>query len=135
MFHQYCKEIGLLGTGEEAKLPGWLLPHFASTVRELTAYSESLGDGSSIDVSNMPLTVAIWARDGIVHKETDRKPNWDESVRMPNSMDWLVHNRTNLGPNGWEKLVGDNVKCLSMPGNHFTMMRAPLVSPSNLVNS
>jgi iterative type I PKS product template protein len=135
MFHQYCKEIGLLGTGEEAKLPGWLLPHFASTVRELTAYSESLGDGSSIDVSNMPLTVAIWARDGIVHKETDRKPNWDESVRMPNSMDWLVHNRTNLGPNGWEKLVGDNVKCLSMPGNHFTMMRAPLVSPSNPVNS
>jgi iterative type I PKS product template protein len=128
MFHQYCKEIGLLGTDNTEKLPNWLLPHFAATVRELTAYSEGLGDGSGIDVSNMPPTVLIWARDGIVHKETDKRPDWDENVRMPNSMDWLVHNRTNLGSNNWEKLVGNNVTCLSMPGNHFTMMRAPLVS-------
>jgi iterative type I PKS product template protein len=128
MFHQYCKDIGLLGTDSTIKLPDWLLPHFASTVRELTNYSESLGDASQIDVSQMPPTVCIWARDGIVHKETDKKPDWDPSVRMPNSMDWLVNNRSNLGPCGWEKLVGNNVKCLSMPGNHFTMMRAPLVS-------
>lgn len=133
MFHQYCKEIGLLGTDSTIKLPEWLLPHFASTVRELTKYSESLGDASQIDVSNMPPTVCIWARDGIVHKETDKKPDWDPSVRMPNSMHWLVNNRTNLGPCGWEKLIGNNVTCLSMPGNHFTMMRAPLVSFSSLL--
>jgi thioesterase domain-containing protein/acyl carrier protein len=135
MFHQYCKEIGLLGTDSTIKLPEWLLPHFASTVRELTAYSESLGDASQIDVTNMPPTVCIWARDGIVHKETDKKPDWDPSVRMPNSMHWLVNNRSNLGPCGWEKLVGNNVKCLSMPGNHFTMMRAPLVSSFPYISS
>jgi iterative type I PKS product template protein len=136
MFHQYCKEIGLLGTDSTIKLPEWLLPHFAATVRELTNYSESLGDASHIEVNQMPPTVCIWARDGIVHKETDKKPDWDPSVRMPNSMHWLVNNRSNLGPCGWEKLVGNNVKCLSMPGNHFTMMRAPLVSsfPSPIIS-
>jgi len=127
MFHQYCKEIGLLGTDHTIKLPEWLLPHFASTVRELTKYSDSLGDASQIDVSKMPPTVCIWARDGLVHKETDKKPDWDPSVRMPNSMHWLVNDRTDLGTCGWEKLVGNNIKFLSVPGNHFTMMRPPLV--------
>lgn len=128
-FHRFCESIGLLGKSG-SKIPSWLLPHFASAVRELTSYSESL-DGviDSIDTSKMPVTTAIWARDGIVARESDPKPEWDPSVRMPNSMEWLVENRTHrLGTNGWEKLVGKNIKCVSTAGNHFTMMRAPIVS-------
>ncbi|EKD13976.1 polyketide synthase [Drepanopeziza brunnea f. sp. 'multigermtubi' MB_m1] len=127
-FHRYCDKIGLLGK-PGAKIPSWLLPHFASAVRELTNYSDSLGDANDIDVSKMPPTTAIWARDGIVHLETDPKPEWDPAVPMPNSMDWLTHNRTDLGPNGWEKLVGaENIECQSTAGNHFTMMRQPVTA-------
>lgn len=43
MFHEFCNRIGLLGD-EKTKVPGWLLPHFRSTVRELTTYSEILDD-------------------------------------------------------------------------------------------
>ncbi|KUJ15366.1 ketoacyl-synt-domain-containing protein [Mollisia scopiformis] len=127
-FHRYCDRIGLLGK-PGAKIPEWLLPHFASAVRELTNYSDSLGEADNIDVSKMPKTTAIWARDGIVHKETDPKPDWDPKMKMPNSMYWLTNNRTDLGSNGWEKLVGGkNIKCMSTSGNHFTMMRQPITT-------
>lgn len=126
-FHQYCAKIGLLGDGGLESLPKWLLPHFFSTVRELTAYSDHLGSLPCINTTNMPQTITIWARDGIVHNEDDLKPEWDPKVRMPNSMDWLTHDRKDLGHNGWEKLVGEgNVKCMSTSGNHFTMMRDPI---------
>jgi len=129
-FHRFCDSIGLLGKGDPAKTPKWLLPHFAASVRELTAYSESLDEQlDSIDVSKMPETTAIWAQDGIVRDGDKRKPEWDPNERMPNSMHWLVHDRTDLGTNGWERLLGEkNMKCVSTAGNHFTMMRDPIVS-------
>jgi hypothetical protein len=116
-----------LGDGK-TKPPDWLLPHFRSTVRELTAYSDLL-ESRPINTINMPRTTLIWAREGVVKNPGDPKPAWDERVRMPNSMEWLINNRYNLGENGWEKLVGKgNTRCVSMDGNHFTMMREPLVS-------
>lgn len=126
VFHQYCKRIGLLGEG--VKTPDWLLPHFAATVRELTRYSESLAELPEIDTKNMPPTTVIWARDGLVPKN-DPGPEWDPSVPMPNSMFWLSYDRTDFGHNGWEDLVGvGNVRCMSMPGNHFSMIRDPLAT-------
>ncbi|KAL3418618.1 Conidial yellow pigment biosynthesis polyketide synthase 2 [Phlyctema vagabunda] len=126
VFHRYCDSIGLLGTGDPAKTPKWLLPHFASAVRELTKYSVSL---DSINVSQhkgMPKTIAIWARDGIVRSDGPQ-PVWDPEVPMPNSMYWLSNDRHDLGPNGWENLVGaKNISCASTIGNHFTMMRDPI---------
>jgi iterative type I PKS product template protein len=129
-FHRFCDSIGLLGKGDKSKIPSWLLPHFASSVRELTSYSETLDNiVDEIDVTKMPTTTAIWARDGIVKNVTDPKPEWDPRERMPNSMHWLVNNRKDLGSNGWERLVGKhNIKCTSTTGNHFTMMREPIVS-------
>ncbi|KAK2629894.1 hypothetical protein QTJ16_000714 [Diplocarpon rosae] len=125
-FHRYCDRIGLLGK-PGAKIPEWLLPHFASAVRELTNYSDSLGDAKGIDVSKMPPTTAIWARDGIVHLDSDPKPDWDPAVPMPNSMEWLTCDRANLGPNGWDQLLGaGNIECASTAGNHFSMMREPV---------
>ncbi|TVY82326.1 Conidial yellow pigment biosynthesis polyketide synthase [Lachnellula suecica] len=134
-FHRFCDSIGLLGNGDSSKIPSWLLPHFAAAVRELTAYSVSLNSMiDSIDTSKMPATTAIWARDGIVARESDPKPEWDPSVPMPNSMQWLVENRTHrLGTNGWERLVGQNIKCVSTKGNHFTMMRAPITQELSLL--
>ncbi|KAH8689371.1 putative polyketide synthase [Talaromyces proteolyticus] len=127
VFHNFCNEIGLLGDGK-TKPPEWLLPHFRATVRELTAYSEIL-ETTSLNTEGMPPTTLIWARDGVVKGIDDPKPVWEEGVRMPNSMEWLVNNRKNLGSNGWDKLVGKtNTRCVSMEGNHFTMMRDPLAA-------
>jgi thioesterase domain-containing protein len=129
-FHRFCAAIGLLGTGDESKIPKWLLPHFASAVRELTNYSDVLSlEVDDIDLADMPQTTAIWARDGIVTDENRHLLEWDASGRMPNSMYWLSNDRTDLGSNGWEKLVGGkNVRCVSTEGNHFSMMRDPIVS-------
>jgi thioesterase domain-containing protein len=126
-FHAFCGKIGLLGREGGKDLPKWLLPHFAASVRELTSYSELLGQ-VQIDVKDMPETTTIWAQKGIV-QDTGPKPDWDSNLRMPNSMKWLCENRKDLGHNGWDALVGpDKVKCVSVRGNHFTMMREPLVS-------
>jgi naphtho-gamma-pyrone polyketide synthase len=125
-FHRFCAKIGLLSS--EANIPGWLLPHFAATVRELTKYSAELEKLSLPNhlIAKMPKTVAIWAVDGVI-KGQNETPEWEG--RMPNSMQWLVEDRSDLGPNGWESLVGDeNVTCLNVEGNHFTMMREPIVS-------
>jgi iterative type I PKS product template protein len=131
-FHRFCDAIGLLGK-PGAKIPSWLLPHFASAVRELTAYSDGLGNAEGIDYSKMPSTIAIWARDGIVTEANKHKLVWDMTERMPNSMYWLSNDRKDLGHNGWEKLVGaGNVSCMETSGNHFTMMRAPIVSPPGI---
>jgi hypothetical protein len=46
-------------------------------------------------------------------------------------MNWLLNNRTDFGYNGWDKLLGaENCTCVSIEGNHFTMMREPIVSNS-----
>lgn len=133
-FHRFCNKIGLLGDGKN-KIPDWLLPHFRSTVRELTNYSELLDDWLDLDIvgensaimDQMPLTTVIWARDGVCKNPDDPRP---ECIgRMPNSMQWLVENRTDFGPNGWEKLLPANkIRSAEMDGNHFTMMRDPIVS-------
>ncbi|RAH69481.1 putative polyketide synthase [Aspergillus aculeatinus CBS 121060] len=128
VFHEFCNRIGLLGDGQ-TKTPEWLLPHFRATVTQLTAYSEELARKMPVDVRGMPATTVIWARDGVVKNSGDPEPQWEKGVRMPNSMAWLCGNRLDLGENGWETLVGrGKVRCVSMEGNHFTMMREPLAA-------
>ncbi|KAJ5182088.1 polyketide synthase [Penicillium cf. viridicatum] len=122
VFHEFCNRIGFLGDGQ-TKTPDWLLPHFRATVRGLTAYSDYLAQ-TEIDTSCMPSTIIIWGRDGVVKNRGDPEPNWKKGVRMPNSMEWLRNNRHDPGDNGWEMLVGKGkVRCVSMDGNHITMMR------------
>ncbi|KAI6951838.1 polyketide synthase, partial [Hortaea werneckii] len=36
--HNFFNEIGLLGTGDPAKTPKWLLPHFSAAIRSLSDY-------------------------------------------------------------------------------------------------
>ncbi|EPE33704.1 Thiolase-like protein [Glarea lozoyensis ATCC 20868] len=124
-FHEFCADIGLLNV--EGRLPHWLLPHFAATVRELTKYSDELVATSlkADMIDKMPRTVIIWARDGV---EKDSKKTLEWKGRMPNSMHWLMEDRSDMGPNGWERLLGSaKIDCLSVDANHFTMMRAAAV--------
>jgi hypothetical protein len=44
-------------------------------------------------------------------------------------MKWLLENRTDFGTNGWERLLGaENCAMVSIDGNHFSMMKPPVVS-------
>lgn len=119
--HHFFDEIGLLGTGT-GTMPTWLLPHFESTIRALEAYRPA-----AMDPKRVPQTFAIWARDGVCGMPGDPQPPARDDD--PKSMKWLLQNRTDFGPNGWDTLLGKGkmefrtVKC-----NHFTMMRDPAVS-------
>ena len=121
--HHFFDEIGLLGTGT-GKTPNWLLPHFEYSIKALTAYRPEL---KSTHDFNAPPTLLIWATDGVCGAPGDPKPPPQKDD--PKSMKWLLENRKDFGPNGWDKLLGpENCTMVKVVGNHFTMMKPPVVS-------
>ena len=122
--HHFFDSIGLLGTGNPSGTPSWLLPHFEYSIKNLTAYKPEI-----LPIApNAPKALLIWARDGVCKNPEDPRPPPQKDD--PKSMNWLLNNRTNFGFNGWDQLLGEeNCTCASVSGNHFTMMREPIVSP------
>ncbi|KAF2132453.1 putative polyketide synthase [Dothidotthia symphoricarpi CBS 119687] len=118
--HHFFADIGLIGSDDESKVPDWLLSHFEASIKALTAYkpqpipAKYSGQG--------PRTLAIWARHGVCRYPDSPRPEvrGDE----PKSMNWLLNNRTDFGPNGWDKLLGNVViETMNLDGNHFTLMK------------
>jgi hypothetical protein len=69
----------------------------------------------------------IWGRDGLLkdHKGKQYARSADEAT----SITFLLDSRANIGFNGWEKLLGaENMTASDVEGNHFTMIRDPIVS-------
>jgi len=121
--HHFFDEIGLLGTGT-GKTPNWLLPHFEYSIKALTAYKP---EQKTMHDFKAPPTLLIWATDGVCGKPGDPRP--PPQADDPKSMKWLLENRTDFGPNGWDKLLSPEVcKMVTVVGNHFTMMKPPVVS-------
>ncbi|KAF1988370.1 polyketide synthase-like protein [Aulographum hederae CBS 113979] len=120
--HHFFDSIGLLGTGKTGGTPGWLLPHFESTIKALSGYDpEPFPEGTA------PKTYAIWCTDGVCPNADDPRPPPAED-EDPAPMKWLLNNRTDFGSNGWGQLLGEkNIKYGVMGGNHFTMMKDPWV--------
>ena len=119
---RFFDTLGLFGPGQ--KSPAWLLEHFDATVANLHRYSPI-----ALDVSKVPQTLAIWAREGVCNDASSvdyPRPAAGEESR---STSWMLDDRTDLGPNGWDALLGPGkVSGVGVPGNHFTMMREPSVS-------
>lgn len=121
--HHFMNSIGLLGAGNPSDIPDWLLPHFEYSVKNLSAYKPEL---MNINFK-MPMTLLIWACDGVCKNPEDPRPPPQEDD--PKSMNWLLNNRTDFGYNGWDQLLDpQRCTCVSVSGNHFTMMRPPIVS-------
>jgi iterative type I PKS product template protein len=121
--HHFFDEIGLLGTGT-GKTPGWLLPHFEYSIKALTAYRPELKSKHDFKA---PPTLLIWATKGVCGEPNDPRPPPQKDD--PKSMKWLLENRTDFGPNGWDTLLGaENCTMVTIEGNHFTMMKPPVVS-------
>ncbi|KFY25113.1 hypothetical protein V493_04828 [Pseudogymnoascus sp. VKM F-4281 (FW-2241)] len=117
--HRWFGSIGLLGDGDPNKLPSWLLPHFAATVSALSAYN-----AVSIPKDKSPSVTAIWCEDGVCKAESDPRPDpYPDGHAL-----FLLDNRTDFGPNLWDSFLPDEkIRCVRMPGNHFTMMGGDLV--------
>lgn len=119
----FVDSMGLLGT--QSSPPDWLIPHFEASIANLTAYTPR-----PMDSIEAPKTLIIWARDGLCKDPKDRK--FPRSVIEAKSVKFLLDNRHDLGPNGWDKLLGEeNIITMPVQGNHFTMIREPHVSVSD----
>ena len=125
--YRFFDSIGLFGEGK-APPPKWLLPHFLAFIDSLDAYKASPFPFDDIKhAEKIPKTFLVWAKDGVCNKPNDPRPApAEDGSPDPREMQWLLNNRTNLGPNGWDTLVGPkNVGGITvMEGaNHFTMTR------------
>ena len=119
--HRFFASIGLLGDGDGVleKLPEWLLPHFAASVQALSTY-----DAEPLPVSVETNIWILWAEDGVLKDPATPKPD----PYPYGHAQWLLESRTNFGPTEWvEYLRQDKIEIEHVPGNHFTMMRGPLV--------
>lgn len=120
--HQFFNSIGLLGDGlrKEKKTPAWLLPHFASSVAALSTYT-----ATTMPPGKAPKTLAIWCEDGVCKYPEDPRPD----PYPYGHAQWLLENRSDFGPNLWDRFIGvENMEMKRIGGNHFTMMREPHVS-------
>lgn len=125
--YSFFDTIGLFGEGK-APPPKWLLPHFLAFIDSLDAYKAVPFPYSDSKLANkLPKTFMVWAKDGVCSKPGDaRPPPASDGSADPREMLWLLNNRTDLGPNGWDTLVGpEHVGGITvMEGaNHFTMTR------------
>ncbi|KAJ5884708.1 conidial yellow pigment biosynthesis polyketide synthase [Penicillium taxi] len=118
--HRWFNTLGLLGDGEPSKIPSWLLPHFQASINALSTYH-----ARSIDPAKAPTTYIIWCEDGVCKNPEDPRPD----PYPYGHAQFLLENKTDLGPQLWDAMVGrDNLRISHIPGNHFTMMRAPFVA-------
>ena len=116
--YHFFESIGLFGSGHKAP-PEWLLPHFLAFIDALDAYQvKPFAKGTAA-----PKTYLIWARDGVCKHVDDPRP--ELQADDPKEMKWLLENRTDFGPNGWDGLLGgkENLVIETLADvNHFSMM-------------
>ncbi|KAK3373299.1 hypothetical protein B0T24DRAFT_702860 [Lasiosphaeria ovina] len=116
--HAWFASIGLLGDGDDKKIPSWLLPHFAASVSALSNY-----DAEPIAKDKCPNVMAIWCEDGVCKLPTDPRP---EPYPKGHAL-FLLDNRSDFGPNRWDEYLDINkMNFRHMPGNHFSMMHDDL---------
>lgn len=123
--YKFFNSIGLFGDGKRAP-PDWLLPHFLAFIDSLDAYKAvPLPFNDSKWAKKMPKTYLIWAKDGVCGKPGDARPEpAADGSEDPREMKWLLNDRTDLGPNKWDTLVGpENIGGIYImeEANHFTM--------------
>jgi len=118
--HAWFASIGLLGDGDEKKIPPWLLPHFAASVSALSNY-----DAEPIPKDKCPNVTAIWCEHGVCKLPSDPRP---EPYPKGHAL-FLLDNRTDFGPNRWDEYLDEGKMTFRhMPGNHFSMMHDEEVS-------
>lgn len=117
-------EMGVQGEKEKAAPPDWLFQHFCVFIEALDRYEprpfEVWKGGLRV-----PKTTIVWAADGVCKNPDDPRP--EARADDPRGMNWLLDNRSDFGPNGWDEFIGaENIRTMALQdANHFTMMREP----------
>ncbi|UKZ81663.1 hypothetical protein TrVFT333_009435 [Trichoderma virens FT-333] len=103
--------------------PKWLVKSFVSTIGAVEKYMPTpmvIPKGAAA-----PEVFIIWASDGVFPKGVEAYPELDMNVRVTR---FLVNQRTEFGPLGWDKLFpGQNISIAKMPGSHFMIVHPPNV--------
>ncbi|KAF3386933.1 Conidial pigment polyketide synthase alb1 [Penicillium rolfsii] len=119
-FYHFLEKAGVFGAHGGQTAPAWLIQHFLAFIDALDAWRPI----PFRPASATPRTTIIWARDGVCKLPSDPRP--EPQSDDPKEMGWLLENRTDLGPNGWDQLVGQGIRIESIENaNHFTMVREP----------
>ena len=117
--YDFFSSIGMFGSAEGKAAPPWLIPHFLAFVESLDRYQvKAFAPGTG------PETHIMWAKDGVCKNAADPRP--EPRADDPREMLWLLNNRTDFGPNGWDGLIGggDSVVVETLENaNHFTLMQ------------
>ncbi|KAI1271590.1 polyketide synthase for naphthopyrone YWA1 [Xylaria sp. FL0933] len=115
LFH-FLNRVGVFGS-DSSGAPDWLLQHFNAFLDALFKY-----DIKPFAPGKAPRTHTLWAADG-VYKSTGGQ-TLEEQPDDTREMKWLLNERTNFGPNGWDAVIEPgrlNIEILE-GANHFTMM-------------
>ncbi|RMZ71925.1 conidial yellow pigment biosynthesis polyketide synthase [Pyrenophora seminiperda CCB06] len=97
----------------------WLL-HFAASTTALSEYT-----AQPIPKEKCPKVVIIWGEDGVCKVPADPEPDFYPA--SAGHARFLLDNRMELGPNGWDEYLDVNkMQIRHVPGNHFSMMRGDL---------
>ncbi|KAK8249133.1 polyketide synthase module [Phyllosticta capitalensis] len=119
--YDFFDSVDLFSNGEGHKAPAWLLPHFLAFIDVLDTYDPV----PFADAALAPETRIVWALDGVCGDGDDgRIPMPEPRDDDPREMKWLLNDRTERGPNGWDQLVpADKIGIELLEGaNHFSMM-------------
>lgn len=115
--YDFFSSIGMFGSENGKPAPKWLIPHFLAFVDALDKYRvKPFAPGQG------PKTHIVWAADGVCKNPSDPRP--EPMADDPREMNWLLNNRTDFGPNGWDALLGggDVVVETLDNANHFSLM-------------
>lgn len=113
--YDFLNKAGLFGV--DSNPPEWLFPHFLAFIDALDGYK-----AIPFAANKAPKTHMLWATDGVCNRPEDPRP--ERRPDDPKEMWWLLENRTNFGPNGWDKLLGKGNLVIETAENvnHFSMM-------------
>ncbi len=115
--YDFFKSIGMFGTDKQGP-PDWLIGHFLAFVDSLDKYR-----AQPFAAGKAPKTHMIWAVDGVCKFPDSPRP--EPRKDDPKEMRWLLENRSDFGPNGWDRLLNgkENLVVETLEGaNHFSMM-------------
>ena len=118
-FFEYWRRIHQPGgMVEDRPLPPWIMDHFKAVNENLRWYN-----ASPLPRGRSPRTYLVWAAKG-----TDNLAGFPYrhllTPEESQDLGFLMDDKTDFGPKGWEKLVEGEIKIeKAMSSNHFTITR------------
>lgn len=128
---RYLSSHQLMGDKDANQTPKWLIDHFEVTLRAVERYEPT--KTTAIPAGEAPDVHIIWATDGVLPRGGAAEAGLDCDVKVTR---FLLEERIDLGPNGWETLFpgASKIYIATMPGNHFNIVYKPYVSDRPLLS-